>query len=108
MQQMPRRGYVETAAGYVRSIQSLSREILSGEIEHRGDSVVQHEFGFTPAFSLFVECDSEDDIRRLTSALSDGGKMLMPLDAYGFSRQFARITDRYGVSWQPNLDSVRA
>jgi len=27
----------------------------------------------------------------------------MPLDNYGFSKRFARIDDRFGVSWQLNL-----
>ncbi len=64
------------------------------------DSYVKHEFGFTPAFSLFAECGSEDEIRCLASALSEGGTTLMPLDNYGFSRQFAWVQDRFGVSWQ--------
>ena len=28
---------------------------------------------------------------------------MMPPDNYGFSRKFAFIQDRYGVSWQLNL-----
>jgi predicted 3-demethylubiquinone-9 3-methyltransferase (glyoxalase superfamily) len=67
------------------------------------DSAVQHAFTFTPAFSLFVECDSEDELKRLFAVLSDGGAVLMPLGDYGFSRQFAWVNDRYGVSWQLNL-----
>jgi predicted 3-demethylubiquinone-9 3-methyltransferase (glyoxalase superfamily) len=67
------------------------------------DSPVKHDFTFTPAFSLFVNCSSEDEIGRLASALSDGGTVLMPLSDYGFSRQFAWVNDRYGVSWQLNL-----
>lgn len=67
------------------------------------DSPVKHAFTFTPAFSLFVECESEDQIHRLHSALVDGGESLMPIDNYGFSRRFAWINDRYGVSWQLNL-----
>ena len=67
------------------------------------DSVVQHAFTFTPALSLFVECGSEDELRRLFTVLSEGGGVLMPLGHYGFSRQFAWVNDRYGVSWQLNL-----
>src|SRR5215470_7519288 len=40
------------------------------------DSPVKHAFTFTPAFSLFVDCDSEEDIARLCSALSEGGSTL--------------------------------
>jgi predicted 3-demethylubiquinone-9 3-methyltransferase (glyoxalase superfamily) len=67
------------------------------------DSPVKHAFTFTPAFSLFVECESEEEIRRLYSTFLEGGTALMGLDNYGFSRQFAWVNDRYGVSWQMNL-----
>lgn len=67
------------------------------------DSLVKHGFTFTPAFSFFVTCESEDEIRRLAAALSEGGSELMPLGDYGFSRQFAWVSDRFGVSWQLNL-----
>jgi predicted 3-demethylubiquinone-9 3-methyltransferase (glyoxalase superfamily) len=67
------------------------------------DSPVKHAFTFTPAFSLFVDCESEEDIRRLAAALGEGGVALMPLGSYGFSRQFAWLNDRFGVSWQLNL-----
>jgi len=53
------------------------------------DSFVKHAFTFTPSFSFFVTCESEDEIRRLASALSEDGSELMPLGDYGFSRQFA-------------------
>ena len=67
------------------------------------DSIVKHGFTFTPAISLFVECESEDEIDRVTSALLADGNALMPLGEYGFSRKFAWVSDRYGVSWQLNL-----
>ncbi len=67
------------------------------------DSFVKHAFSFTPAFSFFVDCVSEDEIDRLYNALSAGGAALMPLGAYGFSRKFGWVSDRYGVSWQLNL-----
>lgn len=67
------------------------------------DSFVKHDFDFTPSFSLFVECESGSEIARLSTALAEGGKVLMPLGQYGFSRQFAWVNDRFGVSWQLNV-----
>jgi predicted 3-demethylubiquinone-9 3-methyltransferase (glyoxalase superfamily) len=67
------------------------------------DSPVKHAFSFTPAFSFFVDCGSEAELEALASALSEGGAVLMPLGDYGFSRRFAWVNDKYGVSWQLNL-----
>lgn len=67
------------------------------------DSPIQHDFGFTPAISIFVDCESLEELQRVHSSLSEGGEVLMPLDNYGFSKKFAWVNDRYGVSWQLNL-----
>lgn len=67
------------------------------------DSPVKHGFTFTPSISLFVECESEAEIDRLAGELSESGEFLMPLGDYGFSRRFAWVRDRFGVSWQLNL-----
>ncbi|MEK4231056.1 VOC family protein [Solibacillus sp. FSL H8-0538] len=67
------------------------------------DSSIQHGFTFTPSTSLFIECDSEEEIQDLTEKLTQDGEILMPLDHYGFSKKFAWIQDRFGVSWQLNL-----
>lgn len=64
------------------------------------DSTIQHAFTFTPSMSLFVTCQSEDEIDRLFGQLADGGATLMALDNHGFSRKFGWINDRFGVSWQ--------
>lgn len=64
------------------------------------DSPASHDFSLTPATSLFVVCDNAEDVDRLTAILSEGGKALMPLDAYDFSPRFAWIEDRFGVNWQ--------
>ncbi|HWB11508.1 MAG TPA: VOC family protein [Pirellulales bacterium] len=76
---------------------------LGGQAVMCIDSPVKHGFTFTPAFSFFVECESEEQLGRFASALGEGGGVLMPLDNYGFSRQFTWLNDRFGVSWQLNL-----
>lgn len=67
------------------------------------DSPTPHAFAFTPSFSFFVECSSDEEMRRLGEALSQDGKTYMPMDNYGFSRLFTWVGDRFGVSWQLNL-----
>lgn len=70
------------------------------------DSPVKHAFGFTPAISIHVTTDSEREIDRIFDALNENGQILMPLSAYPFSKKFAWVTDRFGVSWQLNYSSV--
>jgi predicted 3-demethylubiquinone-9 3-methyltransferase (glyoxalase superfamily) len=67
------------------------------------DSPVSHEWGFTPGVSLWIECDDGDELQRLFDRLGDGGTVFMPLDDYGFSTGFGWVGDRYGVTWQLNL-----
>ena len=67
------------------------------------DSHIEHQFTFTPAISLFVECESLEELEKVHQALTDQGSELMPLDDYGFSEKFSWVSDRYGVSWQLNF-----
>lgn len=67
------------------------------------DSPVTHEWGFTPAVSLWFDCDTAEELERIFSGLSDGGEVFMPLGDYGFSTRFGWVGDPYGVTWQLNL-----
>jgi predicted 3-demethylubiquinone-9 3-methyltransferase (glyoxalase superfamily) len=67
------------------------------------DSNVKHQFDFTPSFSIFLTCDTEEELDFIYGKLSEGGQALMPLGDYGFSKKFGWLNDRFGVSWQLNL-----
>jgi predicted 3-demethylubiquinone-9 3-methyltransferase (glyoxalase superfamily) len=81
----------------------LAEFVLAGQSLLCIDSPIAHAFGFTPSFSFFVDVLDEAAFERLTTGLLDGGVHLMPPDNYGFSRRFAWLNDRFGVSWQINL-----
>ena len=63
------------------------------------DSSVPHDFTFTPAISISVDCESDAELKNAFDQLSDGGKVLMLLGDYGFNKQFGWVADRFGVSW---------
>ncbi|MEH7459313.1 VOC family protein [Bacillus sp. JJ1127] len=67
------------------------------------DSNVKHDFTFTPSMSLYVNCDTEEEIDEVFNKLVQEGEVLMPLAAYPFSKKFGWLNDKYGVSWQLNL-----
>jgi predicted 3-demethylubiquinone-9 3-methyltransferase (glyoxalase superfamily) len=67
------------------------------------DSPVKHAFTFTPAMSLFVDCDSAEALDSAFARLSKDGQVFMPIADYGFSQRFGWCADRFGVSWQINL-----
>jgi predicted 3-demethylubiquinone-9 3-methyltransferase (glyoxalase superfamily) len=67
------------------------------------DSSVKHDFDFTPSMSLYVDCESEEEIDNLFEKLSDEGKVLMALGEYPFSPKFGWVQDKFGVSWQLNF-----
>lgn len=63
------------------------------------------EFSFTPAVSFFVTCETEAEVDELWQKLSEGSRVLMPLDTYPFSEKFGWLEDKYGLSWQLNRGS---
>lgn len=61
------------------------------------------QFRPTPSISYLVTLESEVEIDRAWAGLAMGGSVLMPLDAYDWSRRYGWLNDRFGVSWQVSL-----
>lgn len=77
---------------------------LDGNLFMCSDSPPIHNWNFTPAVSIYIECTNEEEINRLNSRLSENGTVMMSIDFdYGFSQKFGFIEDQFGVSWQLNL-----
>lgn len=72
------------------------------------DSSIQHQFDFTPSVSLFVNFDNNADLECAFEKLAVNGKIMMPLDNYGFSARFGWVSDLFGVSWQLNLPATES
>lgn len=65
-------------------------------------------FKLNESMSLMVNVANKDEVIRLYQALSEGGRILMPLGEYPFSPYYVWLEDRFGLSWQlsyaPDLD----
>jgi len=57
-------------------------------------------FKLNPAISLMVTFSTPEEVDKLWEALSEGGTELMSLGEYPFSKRYAWVQDRYGLSWQ--------
>jgi len=64
--------------------------LLAGQEFMAMDGGPQHQFGFTEAISLFVNCETQQEVDELWEKLTEGGE----------ESQCAWLKDRYGVSWQ--------
>jgi len=67
-----------------------ARFTLAGQEFMAMDGNGEHAFTFTPAFSLFVDCKTQQEVDGLWEKLSSGGS----------KGQCGWLEDKYGVSWQ--------
>ena len=53
-------------------------------------------------FSVNINVDSDAEAERIFKALSEGGKVFMPLGATFWAKKFAMFADRFGTPWMIN------
>lgn len=64
------------------------------------------EFKANPSISFFLNFDpskdssAEENLRKTWEAFAEGGKVLMELNTYPFSKLYGWVEDKFGVSWQ--------
>ena len=60
------------------------------------------------SISLFIECDSEEEIKTCFAKLAAGGKVDMPLKTEFWGATFGMLTDKYGNEWMLNYEKPKA
>ncbi len=65
-------------------------------------------FKFNESVSFFIYCESLERIEFLYKKLSEGGSINMPLDKYDWSEKYAWVKDKFGVSWQLDIDKINS
>ncbi|MBK7229818.1 MAG: VOC family protein [Ignavibacteriales bacterium] len=63
-------------------------------------------FKLNQSISFFVYCESDNKIEKIYKKLSEGGVVMMPLDKYDWSPRYAWVIDKFGLSWQLDVDKI--
>ena len=75
----------------------LHARISIGGIELMGADIPNAQPMRSAYLSLSVDSDSEAE--RIFSALSDGGRVFMPIQETFFATRFGQAQDRFGINW---------
>lgn len=75
----------------------LHARIAIGGTELMGADIPTAEPMRSAYLSLGVDSDSEAE--RIFSALSDGGRVLMPMQETFFATRFGQVQDQFGINW---------
>lgn len=59
---------------------------------------------FSSATSLKVNCETKEELNELWDQLSENKRVDVPLKRHPFSELYGRCTDKFGVSWELNLN----
>ncbi len=74
--------------------------VMASDCHNAGNAAFQ-------GFSLSLSVPSEAEANRLFAALSDGGKVEMPIAKTFFSPCFGVVADKFGVSWMVGVHPER-
>ena len=58
-------------------------------------------------FYISVSAEGEEEARKLFKGLSEGGKVMMPLEKSFWGALFGMFADKFGVSWMVSYDYNR-
>lgn len=55
-------------------------------------------------FSISINPDSKEEADRIFNRLSEGGKIIMPMDNTFWGAYFGMFTDKFGINWMVNYE----
>jgi len=58
-------------------------------------------------FAICVNCQSQDELERFFSAISEKGNVTMPLQDTFWGARFGMLTDQFGVNWMFNFEKPK-
>ncbi len=80
---------------------------IGGALVMMSDGMCSGQTGFQ-GFSLSLDCADAEAARQAFTALSDGGRVTVPLGPTFWAPWFGMVTDRFGVGWMVGVSAPPA
>jgi len=78
--------------------------VKKGDLEFYAADMMRDPLKMGENVSLCLNCDSEEEIRKLFAAFGQGGEVFSPLEVQFWGSLFGVLTDKYGIEWMFNYD----
>ncbi len=92
----------------VGPLPGMEGKVLTAIFELAGEKFIALDggdyFKFNPAVSLTITCPTVEETEAMYKKLSEGGEDLMPFQKYPWSERYGWFKDKFGLSWQINME----
>lgn len=75
-----------------------------GDMTLMGSDALPGHYNKPQGFDVSVNLTDPDEADRIFNALSQGGKVNMPLEKTFWAQKFGSLTDRFGIHWMINCE----
>ena len=76
-----------------------------GDQDLMGSDVVPEQYEAPGGFTLSVQLDDTLEAERIFGALSQQGRIVMPLEQTFWAARFGMVVDRFGIPWTINCEA---
>lgn len=97
--EMPPNPQMPVSDDWKNSVMHGALTTRDGVTIYFADSPLLVDSGTGNNVQLHLEFDSEDELRRVYEAFSDGGTVNMPVDRTFWGAVYGDLTDKFGISW---------
>jgi PhnB protein len=94
----------------MESPEEIKDKIIHGRLQFgdvlimASDAMNQDGINSGDAISLSIECDNNEQLEKVFSKMSEGGKITMPLQEQFWGAKFGMLTDKFGFHWMFNCE----
>lgn len=95
----------QTPANWLKKILHARMSLGDGQLLMASDAPPGH-FSPQQGFSINIQVNDTAEAERVFAALSENGKILMPIAETFWATRFGMLVDRFGIPWMVNYQKA--